>query len=156
MGLIDFVKSAGQKIFGGAEASAEEQADKIYQYLRTYNLRTEGINASYDKDTSTIRVIGKAGSMLERKRIVATLGNIEGVEHVDDQIQVVEENNDSEAGSDNVRYYEVKSGDTLSAIAEEMYGDANKYHKIFDANTPMLSDPDKIYPGQKLVIPADK
>ena len=78
MGLIDFVKSAGQKIFGGAEASAEEQADKIYQYLRTYNLRTEGINASYDKDTSTIRVIGKAGSMLERKRIVATLGNIEG------------------------------------------------------------------------------
>jgi nucleoid-associated protein YgaU len=46
------------------------------------------------------------------------------------------------------------SGDTLSKIAKEAYGDANAYMKIFEANKPMLSNPDKIYPGQKLRIPA--
>ena len=42
---------------------------------------------------------------------------------------------------------------SLSKIAKEFYGDANQYPKIFEANKPMLSDPDKIYPGQVLVIP---
>ena len=49
--------------------------------------------------------------------------------------------------------YTVKSGDTLSKIAKEMYGDANQYNKIFEANKPLLSDPNKIYPGQVLRIP---
>ena len=49
--------------------------------------------------------------------------------------------------------YTVKSGDSLSKIASEVYGDANKYMQIFEANKPMLSDPDKIYPGQVLRIP---
>ena len=48
---------------------------------------------------------------------------------------------------------ESTKGDTLSAIAKEVYGDANKYPVIFEANKPMLSSPDRIYPGQKLVIP---
>ncbi len=50
-------------------------------------------------------------------------------------------------------YREVKSGDTLSKIAKEAYGDANAYMQIFEANKPMLSNPDKIYPGQMLRIP---
>jgi nucleoid-associated protein YgaU len=49
--------------------------------------------------------------------------------------------------------YTVKSGDTLSAIAKEQYGDAMKYPQIFEANKPMLENPDKIYPGQVLRIP---
>ena len=52
------------------------------------------------------------------------------------------------------RYYTVVSGDTLSAIAKKQYGNANDYMKIFEANKPMLSNPDKIYPGQLLRIPA--
>jgi len=52
------------------------------------------------------------------------------------------------------KFYTVKSGDTLSKISKEMYGDANQYNKIFEANRPMLSNPDKIYPGQSLRIPA--
>ena len=48
-----------------------------------------------------------------------------------------------------------QTGDTLSKIAKEMYGDANKYPVIFEANKPMLKDPDKIYPGQVLRIPAE-
>jgi len=47
----------------------------------------------------------------------------------------------------------VEKGDTLSAISKRVYGDANKYQKIFEANKPMLSDPNKIYPGQVLRIP---
>ena len=43
--------------------------------------------------------------------------------------------------------------DTLSAIAQKHYGKASKYMKIFEANRPMLKDPDKIYPGQNLRIP---
>lgn len=49
--------------------------------------------------------------------------------------------------------YTVKSGDSLSKIAQEVYGSANEYNKIFEANKPMLSSPDKIYPGQVLRIP---
>ena len=49
--------------------------------------------------------------------------------------------------------YTVESGDTLSGIAKKMYGDANQYPRIFEANQPMLKDPDRIYPGQVLRIP---
>lgn len=55
--------------------------------------------------------------------------------------------------NDDVRTYTVKSGDTLSKIAKEFYGDANKYMDIFNANTDKLKDPNKIFPGQELVIP---
>ena len=49
--------------------------------------------------------------------------------------------------------YTVQKGDTLSKISKEQYGDANKYQQIFEANKPMLTHPDKIYPGQVLRIP---
>jgi nucleoid-associated protein YgaU len=52
------------------------------------------------------------------------------------------------------RTYTVKAGDTLSKIAKDHLGDANAYHKIFDANRDQLSDPDKIKPGQVLKLPA--
>ncbi len=50
-------------------------------------------------------------------------------------------------------YHEVRSGDSLSKIAKLAYGDPSKYTKIFEANRNILSDPDKIQPGQRLVIP---
>jgi nucleoid-associated protein YgaU len=50
-------------------------------------------------------------------------------------------------------FYTVKKGDYLSKIAKEVYGDASKYNVIFEANKPMLKDPDLIYPGQVLRIP---
>ena len=58
------------------------------------------------------------------------------------------------ANWDATQWYEVQKGDTLSKIAKEQYGDANRYQKIFEANRPMLKHPDKIYPGQVLRIPA--
>ena len=51
------------------------------------------------------------------------------------------------------QYYVVKKGDSLSKIAEEVYGDKMLYPKIFEANRDTLSDPNKIKPGQKLLIP---
>jgi nucleoid-associated protein YgaU len=57
------------------------------------------------------------------------------------------------AGTGGTRTCTVVSGDTLWRIAERMYGDGSHYMKIFEANTPLLKDPDQIYPGQELVIP---
>jgi nucleoid-associated protein YgaU len=56
-------------------------------------------------------------------------------------------------GGENVRRYTVKAGDSLSKISREFYGDANQYTKIFEANRDQLRDPNKIQPGQQLVIP---
>jgi len=51
------------------------------------------------------------------------------------------------------QYYEVRKGDTLWKIAENFYGDGKLYKKIFEANTDILKDPNKIQIGQKLRIP---
>ncbi len=51
------------------------------------------------------------------------------------------------------RTYTVVSGDTLWKIADRMYGNGSKYMKIFEANTGVLEHPDRILPGQDLVIP---
>ena len=59
----------------------------------------------------------------------------------------------SASGGQNQRRYTVQSGDTLSKISRQFYGDANQYSKIFDANRSVLRDPNKISPGQELVIP---
>jgi nucleoid-associated protein YgaU len=59
----------------------------------------------------------------------------------------------SVSGGQSSRTYTVQSGDTLSKIAKQFYGDASKYNKIFEANRGTLSDPDKIRPGQQLTIP---
>ena len=74
------------------------------------------------------------------------MGNVEGVARVDDQITVV-------APEPAAAFYTVVSGDTLSGISLEHYGNAMKYTVIFEANRPMLENPDLIYPGQVLRIP---
>jgi nucleoid-associated protein YgaU len=59
----------------------------------------------------------------------------------------------SVSGGQNHRRYIVKSGDTLSGISRQFYGDASQYKKIFDANRDILRDPNTISPGQDLAIP---
>lgn len=49
--------------------------------------------------------------------------------------------------------YTIKSGDTLSKIAKQYYGNANEWRRIYEANKGVIADPDKIFPGQKIVIP---
>jgi nucleoid-associated protein YgaU len=72
---------------------------------------------------------------------------VNGIAEVDDNLEVL--NPAPEAV-----FYTVQKGDTLSLIAKAQYGDMMKYPVIFEANKPMLTHPDKIYPGQVLRIPA--
>lgn len=102
-----------------------------------------GIRVDNDKATIT----GQVGSQEEREKIVLLVGNTEGIGSVDDQLKV-------ERPEPEAEFYEVKSGDSLSKIAKQFYGDANKYNVIFEANRPMLKDPDELYPGLKLRVPA--
>ena len=80
------------------------------------------------------------------EKIVLCCGNVSGVS----QGQQHDERGPKRTGR---TYYTVVSGDNLSKISKAQYGDANKYMKIYEANTPMLKHPDKIYPGQVLRIP---
>jgi nucleoid-associated protein YgaU len=100
-----------------------------------------------DVEGDKVMVKGKVDNQEQKEKIVLLLGNSEGIGSVDDQLQVV--NPEPPA-----QYYDVKPGDSLSKIAKQVYGDAQKYNLIFEANRPMLKDPDAIFPGQKLRIPA--
>ena len=93
-----------------------------------------------------VTVSGTAADQATKEKILLAAGNVAGVAEVDDQITVT--NPEPEA-----QFHTVVRGDTLSAISKKFYGDANKYNTIFEANKPMLTHPDKIYPGQVLRIP---
>jgi len=164
MGLIDFMKDAGEKLFGrgsahaapaggsapgGASADQANAAagDAILNYVKAQNLSATGLTVTYDGASSTVTVYGVAPDQATREKIVLCCGNVAGVAAVKDMMSV-------DRSEPEGQYYTVVSGDTLSKIAKQFYGNPNQYMKIFDANKPMLKDPDKIYPGQKLRVPA--
>ena len=92
-------------------------------------------------------VSGEVATQEEKEKIILAAGNIAGVASVEDKITVT---GPAVVAS---RFVVVKKGDTLSAISLQVYGNANLYNKIFEANKPLLKDPNKIYPGQTLRIP---
>jgi nucleoid-associated protein YgaU len=156
MGLFDFVKGAGQKIFGGDDDKDDGRA-KLDQVLADKKMGTSltamiqkmglGVEDACVKCRDGVATItGAAVSQSEREKVVLMVGNTQGVAQVDDQMRV-------EKPEPEATMYTVKSGDSLSKISKAQYGDAMKYMKIFEANKPMLKDPDKIYPGQVLRIP---
>lgn len=159
MGLFDFVKDAGEKVLGreaaaeakAAEAAREEQiaeltkSNELVRYILGMGFPVEGLKVDFDDGVAT--VIGTVESTPVRQNIVLGLGNIQGVAQVDDRLVV-----SNPTPPDTM--YTVKSGDSLGKIAKEHYGNAGKYPVIFEANQPMLTDPNKIYPGQVLRIPA--
>lgn len=151
MGLGSFLKNVGSKIFGGGE-KPEEQAQKVRDHVAKYGFDVSGLTFTVADDKVTIS--GEAKNWEEKSKIYVSAGNVEGIDGVNDQMTVRPAEVSVEAAPvAEAKYVTVESGDTLSKIAKEVYGDANAYHKIFEANKPMLSDPDKIYPGQVLVIP---
>jgi nucleoid-associated protein YgaU len=152
MGLGSFLKSVGEKIFGGGE-TPQEQAQKVKNHVSKYGFDLSAINFTVKDDKVTVS--GEAKNWEEKSKIYVTAGNVEGIDGVTDHMTVKAKLAEavSPVATQESKYHTVQSGDTLSKIAKQEYGDANAYHKIFDANKPMLSDPDKIYPGQVLVIP---
>ena len=153
MGLGSFLKNVGEKIFGGGE-TPEEQAQKVRDHIAKYGFDTSGLTFTVKDDKVTIS--GEAKNWEEKGKIYVAAGNVEGIDGVTDSMTVkatpVQTSTPAVAPAQ-AKYHTVQSGESLSKISKEMYGDANQYNKICEANKPMLSDPDKIYPGQVLVIP---
>ena len=157
MSLISFIQEAGEKLFNRSAPAAAGPPDvaalnatagqAIERYIASQGLKADGLDVKYDGATQTVTVAGIAPDQASKEKIVLCCGNVAAVAKVNDMLTV------ADGGSAESTYREVKSGDTLSKIAKEAYGDANAYMKIFEANKPMLSNPDKIYPGQKLRIP---
>jgi hypothetical protein len=153
MGIFDFAKEIGDKIFhreenkpvAPTEPAAQEIANQLLARIQQ-NANIADLVVNYNGDTDTVEIKGTAANQAEREKAILAVGNVQYVAHVVDHIAV-------SAPEPESRMYTVKSGDTLSKIAKEMYGDANQYNKIFEANKPLLSDPNKIYPGQVLRIP---
>jgi nucleoid-associated protein YgaU len=169
MGLIQFAKNVGRKLGlgdddhkpapGAAHPQAAPQgpspqqvrelndrrkAAALVKVVEGMGFKVEDLGIRVDDDKVTLT--GQAPSQADREKIVLLVGNHEGIGSVDDRMTVAKQEPEAQ-------YYEVKKGDTLSKIAKEHYGDANKYMTIFEANKPMLKDPDEIYPGQRLRIP---
>lgn len=159
MGLFDFVKDAGEKIFGEDEDAIDLTAPSIVTEERKAELRAESIVRKVNEagiavddfkvvvadEVATLQ--GSVATQEDSEKVTLCAGNQFGVSSVDCQLEVT--NPEPEA-----TFYTVVSGDSLSKIAKAQYGDAMKYTAIFEANRPMLEDPDKIYPGQVLRIPA--
>lgn len=159
MSVFSFAKEIGDKLFNRnkpaaqteqaapvAEPTAQEIANLLLARIQAQNVNISGLVVNYNSDTDTATLSGVAETQADRERARLAVGNVQHVATVVDEIEVKEPAAES-------RFYTVKSGDTLSKIAKEMYGNANDYMKIFDANKPMLSHPDKIYVGQVLRIP---
>lgn len=151
MGLFSFIKNAGEKVFGGAE-TPEEKAAKVKEQVAKHGFDLSGVTFSADGDK--VVVAGQALDINEKQKILATAGNIDGVDGVEDQL-TLKTPLKIEIPDLSKTMYTVKSGDSLSKIAKEVYGDPMQYPKIFEANKPMLKHEDKIYPGQVLYIPQD-
>ena len=165
MSLISFFKDAGEKLFGkkvqeaqaaqatsskpAAEVLAEanrEAAGAIENYINTLGLTVTALTVTFDGATGIAKVYGVAKDQETKEKVILAAGNVQGVAGVDDNMTV-------DLSQPPAQFYTVVKGDTLSKIAKEFYGNANEYQRIFEANKPMLTHPDKIYPGQNLRIP---
>lgn len=144
MGLFSFAKSVGEKLFGASEAKAAT-AEDLKKEVEKHGLKADGLTISVDGDK--VKVGGSAMSQADAEKIILALGNTMGVAQVDSGLI-------AQQAAPESRMYTVKSGDNLSKISKEMYGNPNHYNEIFEANKPMLKHPDKIYPGQVLRIPS--
>lgn len=160
MGLFSFLKNAGSSILGDDarenEAKAlKEAADEAAAKARRESLLESIVSSTgikindldIDLGDETVTVYGQTETQSDKEKVVLVLGNVEGVAAVDDRISVV-------TPEPEATFYTVQSGDSLSKIAKAHYGDPMKYMEIFEANQPLLDDPNKIYPGQVLRVPA--
>ena len=158
MGLFSFIKDAGEKLFGGKEAQAAtpaapsqdelnaKAAQAITAYIASQNLGVSNVQVAYDATQGKVTVQGDAPTQAAKEKVTLCCGNVASVTSVENLMSVTHP-------EPQAQFHDVVRGDTLSAIAKKFYGDANKYPVIFEANKPMLTHPDKIYPGQKLRIP---
>ena len=142
MGLFDFIKEAGKALGIGGE-DEPPSAEELKKELDSHNLGTDNVTVEVQGDKAIIK--GQVDDQSVFEKAVVAVGNTLGISQVETEVDVPD-------AKDPV-FHTVKKGDTLWAIAKEQYGNGSKYNAIFEANKPMLSHPDKIYPGQVLRIP---
>ena len=148
MGLFDFVKDVGRQVFD----TDAEAADNIKEELE---IRTSGLsNLDVKFDDGVVTICGDCTNAAVRDSAILIAGNVQGVEKVvADDLKAPPPA--PEEPEEKVEFYEIVSGDTLGAIAKKFYGKSSKYMAIFEANRDIISDPNKIYPGQKIRIPSE-
>ncbi len=145
MGLFEFAKSAGAKLFGiETEETQAQKEQTITTFVNKYDFNIANFGVSFEDGVATLT--GEAQTAEDHEKVILTVGNVDGIEKVNDQMTVA-------TPQPQAQFYQVQAGDSLSKIAQTYYGDAKAYEKIFQANKPMLDDPSKIYPGQTLRIP---
>lgn len=142
MGLFDFAKGIGKKLFGDDDADA---AEKIKAHIEADNPGVDNLAVTFEDGVAQISGDATDSAALEKAILMA--GNVEGVGEV--KIDHVT----GAAPAQNVEYYEIQKGDSLWKVAEKAYGNGAKYTAIFEANKEVIKDPDLIYPGQKIRIP---
>ena len=164
MGLMSFIKEAGEKLFGKGEAKAAQDAaakspspenvarlntaagEAIENYIDTMGLDVDALEVQFDGATGTVTVSGQAPDQATKEKVLLCCGNVQSVSAVNDMLTVAE-------AAPTAQWYTVVKGDSLSKISKQFYDTPNQYPLIFEANKPMLTHPDKIYPGQVLRIP---
>ncbi|UCH90538.1 MAG: peptidoglycan-binding protein LysM [Nitrospirota bacterium] len=141
MGLFDFVKSVGEKVFG----REDDPAQKIKEHIKSRNPGIKDLNVDFTD--GQVSLSGNANNAEAMEKAVLLAGNVQGVGDVTaEKIQVPEQ-------KAKVEYNVIQSGDTLSKIAKQYLGDAMAYPKIFEATREVIKDANLIYPSQKILIP---
>lgn len=155
MGLFNFVKHIGEKLGVITDGQDHEQHSNMLQEalqnsLRHYQQGNDRLDVKVDGEHATLR--GNVEDNANLEKAILAIGNAMGISSVDTN-NVTVNNLDTEKTPS--EFYQVKQGDNLWKIAEKIYGagHGDKNTEIFHANQPMLSSPDKIYPGQVLRIP---
>jgi nucleoid-associated protein YgaU len=140
MGAFDFLKDIGRMITGDPEADIRESIEK--------DLSGQIQNLTISVGDGRVTLMGQCASDAVKEKAVLLAGNVKGIERVDARFLTVQVEEPPEP-----TFYTIKSGDSLSKIAKEVYGDAMKWKALFEANREVIKDPDLIYPGQKIRIP---
>ena len=142
MGLFNFMKEAGRKLFGATPSASDLKTE-----IHSYGFDSSKLDIRLDGDT--VELSGHVVSQETAERIILSLGNTIGVAQVDTSDLTIAQ---AAAGS---KFYTVQTGDTLWKIAETQYGKGkgDKYPEIVEANTPPVKNPDLIQPGWVLRIP---
>ena len=166
MGLFDFARDVGRKIFD----TDAEAADNIKEMIEMKSTPVKNLDVQFDDGTATLS--GVCHSQADREQIILMTGNCKGVEKVvadgltgpvpaPPPVESTQADSPAAAtepapAEEKVEFYEVKSGDSLSLIAKHFYGDPMQYPRIHEANLAVIGDnPDLIFPGQKIRIPLD-
>ena len=169
MGLFNFTRNLGESLRNAVTGGGDPSAEDLKKELLGKGITLQNLTLSVND--GVVQIGGIADTNAEREKAILLVGNTKGVEKVQESIQVMQPRFQPGATAQQTtqaqaqprtpepaetRFYTVEAGDTLSAIAKKYYGEAGKYMQIFEANKPVLSDPDKIYPGQVLRVPPEQ